>query len=89
MSTLDRRRAVFVTKADCPLCEEAARLVERYAVRFKIDVEVVDIATSDELTDEFGDRVPVLLAVGRQVLAEGKMTAFTVQRALLRVRLGL
>lgn len=80
---------MLVTKADCPLCDEAVRLVERYASRFKVGVEVVDIATSDELGAEFAERVPVLLAVGHQVLAEGRMTPFTVQRALLRVRLGL
>ncbi len=88
MTTQDRRRAVLVTKSDCLLCDDAERLVRRYAVRFGVSVDVVDLAASPELQDEYGERVPVLLGVGRRVLAEGEMTAFTVQRALLKVRIG-
>lgn len=89
MTSVDRRSLVFVTRADCPLCEKGAALVRRYAPRFGVAVEMVDVATSPALLEEFGERVPVLLAVGHKVLAEGKLTAFAVQAALLRVRLGL
>ena len=89
MTSIERRSLVFVTKANCPVCEKGRRLVGRYTGRFGVAVEDVDIASSIALAEEFGGRVPVLLGVGHKVLAEGRLTPFAVQRALLRARLGL
>jgi hypothetical protein len=89
MTSIDRRSLMFITKAECPLCDEGRRMVGRHAARFGVAVEEVDVTSSPALLAEFGERVPVLLGVGHKVLAEGRLTTLAVQRALLRVRLGL
>lgn len=89
MTSINRRSLMFVTKAECPLCDEGRGLVARHAARFGVAVDEVDVTSSQALLDEFGERVPVLLGIGHKVLAEGRLTTFAVQRALLRVRLGL
>ncbi|MBA2338656.1 MAG: glutaredoxin family protein [Acidimicrobiia bacterium] len=89
MERFQRRHAVLVISQRCGLCVRAEALVLRLAPRFGVSIDVVDTAADTTMADDYGDRVPVLLAVGGKVLAEGAMTGVTVQAALLRVRLGL
>lgn len=86
MTSIDRRTVLFVTKSDCPLCDKGLDVVRRYAGRFGVGVDVVDIASSPALAEEFAERVPVILGFGHRVLAEGRLTPWAVQRALLKVR---
>ncbi len=86
MTSIDRRTVLFVTKADCSLCDQGLALVRRYADRFGVRIDVVDIASSPALAAEFAERVPVILGFGHRVLAEGRLTPWAVQRALLKVR---
>ncbi len=89
MDRFHRRHVVLVTSKECGLCERAEALVLRLAPRFGVSVDIADIATDPGLARDYRERVPVLLAVGGKVLAEGAMTGLTVQAALLRIRLGI
>gem|GEM_PF-3218191 len=86
MTSIDRRTMLFVTKSRCALCDDGLRLVRRHATRFGVAVDVVDIASSPSLAEEFAERVPVLLGFGHRILAEGRLTPWAVQRALIKVR---
>ncbi len=79
-------RADFLTRRDCPLCVAGKERVDRWAARLGVEVAVVDVDAVPALTEEYGDRVPVLL-VGDQILAEGRMPPARVVAGLLRLRL--
>ncbi len=89
MNSLDRRHVVLLTKPDCGLCREAERAVLKAARTLSMSVDTVDITSDSNLQDRYGERVPVLVGVGQRVLAEGAITRYAAQRALLKVRLGL
>jgi hypothetical protein len=89
MDRFHRRHAVLVTSAGCGLCERAEVLVLKLAPRFDISIDVVDVRSDPTMAEEYGQRVPVLLAVGGKVLTEGAMSGLSVQAAFLRVRLGI
>jgi hypothetical protein len=84
---LQRRRLraplVLYSKADCSLCERAARRV-RQAVHAR-GVQIVDISGQRELEDEYVFRVPVL-CYRNVVLAEGLIEERDVRRALRLAR---
>jgi hypothetical protein len=74
---------VLYSKADCSLCERAARLARR-AVRAR-GVQVVEIGGQRELEDAYVFRVPVL-CYRDVVLAEGLIEERDVRRALVIAR---
>lgn len=77
----------FLTRKGCTLCDETLPRVERAALRLGIEVLVEDVDESGQ-TDEYGDRVPVILGSDRRVLAWGRIGDARVMVALLRARLG-
>lgn len=44
----------------CHLCETALLLMEPYLDAMDIDLEEVDISTSEELMEKYGIRIPVI-----------------------------
>ena len=50
----------FYMTLGCHLCEEAARLLQPLVPVDGITVEEIDIARSDALVAEYGNRIPVL-----------------------------
>ena len=62
------RRVGFVTRDGCKLCEQALPAVMELANSKGWPIEIVDVDQSD-LAGEFGDRVPVVLLDGIEVLA--------------------
>jgi hypothetical protein len=80
----EARSLVFVTRADCGLCEEGLALVGMYARREGVSVELVDVDSDRRLTEQFGDRVPVVLDSAGTVLAEGRIGASAARRAAAR-----
>ena len=44
----------------CHLCETALLLMEPYLEAMDLEVEEVDISTSDELMERYGIRIPVI-----------------------------
>lgn len=70
-----------MTRAGCHLCQEAERILAGRGVAF----ETVDVDADPELARLYDFRVPVLLRDGR-LLAEGRLDALAVERALAGVR---
>ena len=50
----------FYITEHCELCELAEQVLENTPLDTPIPVEVVDIAESEELVAEYGERIPVL-----------------------------
>ncbi|OFW67616.1 MAG: hypothetical protein A2Z12_01245 [Actinobacteria bacterium RBG_16_68_21] len=71
---------LFVTRAGCMLCAEARPLVETEAARRGHAFEVADIDRLDWQA-RWGDRVPVVLRDGVEVLS-GRFTRRLIRRAL-------
>ncbi len=71
---------LFLTRESCLLCHEAEPLVLAVARRRRHTVEVIDVDAAG-LAERFGDRVPVVLRDGVEVLA-GRFDAAAVRRAL-------
>ena len=71
---------LFLTRATCSLCAEALPLVSVMARRRGHTVESIDVDVAG-LADRFGDRVPVVLRDGIEVLA-GRFDRREVRRAL-------
>ncbi|HEX5630609.1 MAG TPA: glutaredoxin family protein [Acidimicrobiia bacterium] len=71
---------LFITRASCMLCHETEPLVIAVARRRGHTLETVDVDSAG-LADRFGDRVPVVLRDGVEVLA-GRFGAAEVRRAL-------
>ncbi|GAA2377435.1 glutaredoxin family protein [Dactylosporangium salmoneum] len=55
-------RLLLYTREGCHLCEEARAVLERVGEPF----EEVDISGDDELEEEYGFRIPVLLLDGKE-----------------------
>ena len=72
---------VFLTRQHCLLCHEAQPWVESQAQRRGHTLAVVDVDTDPALGERFGERVPVVLRDGQEVLA-GRFTEREVRRAL-------
>lgn len=76
------RSVRFVTRVGCLLCAEAQPVVEEAARRRGYPFEVVDV-DRDAALAEYGDRVPVVLLDGVEVLS-GRFDRRAVRRALHR-----
>jgi hypothetical protein len=57
---------ILYTRKDCCLCEEMKEIVRQVAESFVFTLEEVDVDSSAELQEQYGDEVPVLLVNGRK-----------------------
>ncbi|HEU5113255.1 MAG TPA: glutaredoxin family protein [Acidimicrobiia bacterium] len=76
----------FLIRPGCHLCDEARPVVEKAVARVGAALNEIDIDADDALTRDYGLRVPVLLGPGDVVLAEGRIEAGALRRALRRSR---
>lgn len=76
----------FVVSTGCHLCEEAEPIVRRVADRYGLALEVVDMASDDELVRLYAWRVPVVLDADGEVLDEGSIDERVLRRAVRRSR---
>src|SRR5260221_7672754 len=53
-------RVVVYTRADCPLCDEAARFLEGERQRLHFALEYVDVDRNEAMRRQHGDSVPVV-----------------------------
>lgn len=70
------------TKENCPLCDEAARTLQRCLTGWKVRYETIDITNDEDLLQVYGQCVPVV-AVNGNALFFGKISAFRLQQVLL------
>jgi len=75
----------FLIRAGCHLCDETRPIVEKAVASVGGTIHEVDIDNDDALTRDYGMRVPVLLGSGDVVVAEGKIEARPLRRALRRM----
>ena len=57
-------RLTLYTKPDCCLCEEALEVIERVRGEMPFNLEEVDISSDRDLSDRYGELVPVVLIDG-------------------------
>ncbi|MGI0116648.1 glutaredoxin family protein [Zooshikella sp. RANM57] len=55
-----KRKLVLYSTEGCHLCDQALSLINSSVHASDLDIEVVDIALSDELMTLYGVRIPVL-----------------------------
>ena len=61
-----RHRLVLYSRLDCCLCDEMKTLIQQVAERTPLDLEEIDIDSSADLKQKYGEEVPVLLINGRK-----------------------
>jgi glutaredoxin len=75
------------TRKDCCLCAEMKAALSQVAARVPFTLEEIDIDTSAELREQFGDEVPVLFINGRKAFKYHVTTA-ELEKTLNKVREG-
>jgi glutaredoxin len=61
-----RHRLVLYSRIDCCLCDEMKTVIRQVAERTPVDVEEIDIDSSADLKQKYGQEVPVLFINGRK-----------------------
>ena len=59
-------RVTLYSRVGCHLCDDAREVVARVCADLGESFEEVDVDTDPDLTDRFGDEVPVTFVDGRQ-----------------------
>ncbi len=54
------------TRKDCGLCEEMKEVVRKVAAEFPLNVKEMDVDSSADLRQQYGNEVPVLFINGRK-----------------------
>jgi glutaredoxin len=74
-------RLTLYTRRDCCLCEEMTKTIRKVEADISLEVEEIDVDTSPELRELYGNEVPVLFINGR------KAFKYRLTTGALRVRL--
>ena len=61
-----RHRLVLYSRVDCCLCDEMKTVIRQVTERTPVDVEEIDIDSSADLKQKYGEQVPVLFINGRK-----------------------
>ena len=64
MSGAASARVTLYAKPGCHLCEDAREIIERVCAEVGTTYEEVDITTSPDLVDAYGEQIPVTLVDG-------------------------
>lgn len=59
-------RVVLYAKPGCHLCDDARTIIEAVCAEMGVGYREIDISTSPELMDAYGEQIPVTLVDGRQ-----------------------
>jgi glutaredoxin len=59
-------RVVLYSKPGCHLCEDARAVIEAVCGELGETYDEIDITTSDDLMERFGEEIPVTFVDGRQ-----------------------
>ena len=57
------KKLKFFTTEGCHLCEQAVLILDELHDRFIFEMEIVDIATEEDLVQKYGLSIPVLLNI--------------------------
>jgi glutaredoxin len=78
-------RLTLYSRKDCCLCDEMKAVINKAAADLPLEVDEIDVDSSSELRDKFGDQVPVLFIDGRRAF-KYRVTAAELTRKLSRKR---
>lgn len=53
-------------RKECCLCDEMKEIIRRVATRIPLTIDEIDVDSSSDLTQEYGNEVPVLFVNGRK-----------------------
>ncbi len=76
-------KLVLYSRADCCLCEEMKGAIRQVAVKIPLHLEEIDVDSSAQLKEQFGDEVPVLFIDGRKAF-KYRVTGRELERRLGR-----
>lgn len=71
------------TRRDCCLCDEMKQVIGAVAADCDFNLDAIDVDSSAELRERYGDEVPVLFIDGRKAF-KYRMTARDLTRRLTR-----
>lgn len=74
-------RITLYTKRDCPLCDEADRIIRGCIAQRHVVYEQVDITQDPSLQKSYGQTIPVV-AIDGNPLFFGKVSAFRLEKIL-------
>jgi len=74
-------KLTLYTRKDCCLCDEMETIVREVAAKFSLEIDEIDVDSSPELRDKFGDEVPLLFIDGRKAF-KYRLTAKQLARSL-------
>ncbi|HJO11513.1 MAG: glutaredoxin family protein [Gammaproteobacteria bacterium] len=57
------QKLILYTTDACHLCDEAEELLNQLKPAHRFDLQLVDISTSEELMNRYGNRIPVVQRV--------------------------
>lgn len=72
-------RVVLYTRRECPLCDEALRVLQRHGLA----PECVDVDLDRQLREQFHDSVPVV-EINGQIRFRGRVEPMLLKRLLAR-----
>jgi glutaredoxin len=61
-----RQRLVLYSRSDCCLCDEMKTIVRQIATKTSLVIEEIDVDSSADLREKYGEEVPVLFINGRK-----------------------
>ena len=61
-----RHRLVLYSRVDCCLCDEMKTVIRQVAERSPLEIEEIDIDSSADLKQKYGEEIPVLFINGRK-----------------------
>lgn len=70
------------TRTQCPLCDDAKKLIIELQQQFSFTLEEVDISTCDHLTEKYGLMIPVVVIDHKEVQF-GKIDTHVIKKYLL------
>ena len=59
-------RLLLYSRSDCCLCDEMKKIIRQIAKKTSLVVEEIDVDSSAELREKYGEEVPVLFINGRK-----------------------
>lgn len=74
-------RVRLYMKENCPLCDDALRILEQLRKEKPFTIELIDIYTDDHWLEKYQLRIPVV-AVNQQIIAEGIVHETALREAL-------
>jgi glutaredoxin len=76
------KSVILYSKATCPLCDEAAYLLEELQEEIAFSVQTVDIYSDEALLEKFMLMIPVVEIEG-EIVDYGRISKKTIRKRLL------